>query len=356
MTKSIGLIPAFLVILCGSISIMAQPAATKTAEQQYKNIQVFKGLPAADLDPTMAFIAGSLGVKCSYCHANPFDKDDKPTKLAARKMIQMVFDINKGTFNGDTAVTCFTCHRGKPRPVSVPVVSENLWGPPPPKQVEPELPTSDAVFEKYVRALGGTAAWDKVTTRVTKASRIGADGVLVPEDVYEKSPNKIVTTTMYPDISFSNGFNGTSAWGYSNKGGQQQLPAELLKQLKDNADFRKEINLKTHFQSVKVVGEEKVRDRATWVVVATKQDGQREKLFFDAETGLLVRRYIEAKTILGMLPLQTDYEDYRDVDGIKLPFLIHWSFPGRSWGRKVTEIKHNVPIEDVKFELPQKTP
>src|SRR5262245_17344318 len=95
-------------------------SAEKTAEQVYKNIQVFKGVPASQLEGDMAFITGSLGVRCNYCHVNPFEKDDKPTKLTARKMIQMVFDLNKGSFNGAGAVSCYTCHRGKPLPVSVP--------------------------------------------------------------------------------------------------------------------------------------------------------------------------------------------------------------------------------------------
>src|SRR4029079_8614130 len=84
----------------------------------YKNIQVFKGVPASQLEGDMAFITGSPGVKCHYCHAGTFDKDDKPTKLTARKMIQMVFDLNKGSFNGTGAVSCYTCHRGKPLPIS----------------------------------------------------------------------------------------------------------------------------------------------------------------------------------------------------------------------------------------------
>src|SRR5688572_31968942 len=101
----------------------------KTAEQVYKNIQVLKGMPAAELEPTMAFISGSLGVKCNHCHVNPFEKDEKPTKSTARRMMRMVLDLNKGSFNGEKAVSCFTCHRGKPHPVSVPAVGQNLWQP-----------------------------------------------------------------------------------------------------------------------------------------------------------------------------------------------------------------------------------
>src|SRR5215213_3839867 len=61
-----------------SVGRQAPTQQTRTAEQVYKNIQVFKELPASELEPTMAFISGSLGVKCSHCHTNAFEKDDKP--------------------------------------------------------------------------------------------------------------------------------------------------------------------------------------------------------------------------------------------------------------------------------------
>src|ERR1041384_7312664 len=97
----------FILALCALIAVSTSRAQQQqTAEQRYKNIQIFKGLPATQLDPTMAFISGSLGVKCNYCHVNQFDKDDKPTKLAARRMIQMVLDINKGNFNEIGRASC----------------------------------------------------------------------------------------------------------------------------------------------------------------------------------------------------------------------------------------------------------
>src|SRR5215510_12758981 len=72
----------------------------QTAEQRFKNIQIFKGLPAAQLDPTMAFISGSLGVRCGYCHVqNRFDKDDKPTKLAALRIMQIAISIHFAYLN-----------------------------------------------------------------------------------------------------------------------------------------------------------------------------------------------------------------------------------------------------------------
>jgi len=326
----------------------------KTAAQVYKNIQVFKTLPASELDQTMAFISGTLGVKCNHCHTNPFEKDDKLTKQTARRMIQMVFDLNKGSFAGDKAVSCFTCHRGKPLPVSVPAVGQNLWAPKPAPPKDVPLPTVDEILDKYVQALGGAVALQKITSRVARGSRIGADGVLIPEDVYQKAPNKLLTVTSYPDIVFSNGFNGSEGWGRSSTGGVRELPGQMLTQLKRDSEFYKELRTKELYPKLTLIGKSPVADSEAYVIAATPVTGTPEKLYFDVRTGLLVRRYVESETVFGKFPLQTDYEDYREVDGIKLPFLITWSMPGRIWGRKVTEIKQNVAIDDQQFNLPRK--
>jgi len=91
----------------------------KPAEEVYKNIQVFKGMPAPDLLQTMQSFTRSLGVKCDFCHVqDAFDKDDKPEKPTAREMILMARGINKDNFGGHMRVTCWTCHRGSTEPES----------------------------------------------------------------------------------------------------------------------------------------------------------------------------------------------------------------------------------------------
>ena len=350
---------SLILILClaigAAIIVSTSRAQQQTAEQRFKNIQIFKGLPATQLDPTMAFISGSLGVRCNYCHVpGQFEKDDKPTKLAARRMIKMVFDINKGNFNGQGAVSCYTCHRGKPTPVSVPVVGQNLWAPSSPSPSPEPLPSAKQILDRYVQALGGAEALTKITTRTAKGSRIGADNVLVPEEVYQKAPDKMLTVTSYPQVVFSNGFNGTEAWGHSSREGATPLPDQLVAQIKRDAVFHKELKTEELYPKLTVTGKVPVRDADAYVIEAKPASGPVEKLFFDVKTGLLVRRYTESDTFLGKLPLQTDYEDYREVNGIKQPFLIHWSFPGRTWGRKIDEIKQNVPLDDTKFNPPPK--
>jgi hypothetical protein len=96
------------------------PAGSKEerAEQKYKNIQLLKGIPSERLMKVMFAFKSSLGVDCTYCHIkDQFEKDDKPTKQTARKMIQLVRDTN-AKLGTATRVTCFTCHRGSTRPAS----------------------------------------------------------------------------------------------------------------------------------------------------------------------------------------------------------------------------------------------
>src|SRR5579863_921140 len=96
-------------------------AAGKKAEEQFKNIQVLKGVPAEQIFPTMQFIAASLGVECDYCHVQgAFEKDDKKNKQTARRMMEMMFAINKDNFEGHREVTCYSCHRGSAKPAGTP--------------------------------------------------------------------------------------------------------------------------------------------------------------------------------------------------------------------------------------------
>ncbi len=96
------------------------PASSKEerTEQKYKNIQLLRGIPSERLEKIMFSFKASLGVECTYCHVKDhFEKDDKPAKQVARKMIQLVRDTN-AKLGSMTRVTCFTCHRGQTRPAS----------------------------------------------------------------------------------------------------------------------------------------------------------------------------------------------------------------------------------------------
>src|SRR5215469_7767442 len=143
--------------------------APKKAEEEFKNIQVLKGIPADQLFPTMQFITASLGVECEFCHVhNAFEKDDKKPKEIARKMMEMMFAINKDNFEGHREVTCYSCHRGNANPVAIPAVmteevTAGVGGPHQPggekaESKEADGPPPQQLIDKYVQASGGASA------------------------------------------------------------------------------------------------------------------------------------------------------------------------------------------------------
>ncbi len=171
----------------------------KTAEQVYKNIEILKGVPAGQLIPTMQFISASLGVECTFCHVEGrFEKDDKKPKEVAREMMQMMFALNKNNFAGHREVTCYSCHRGAPNPLTIPVVGGESQPDPvaansdanaaAPK-LPADLPTVSRLLDHYIRALGGSAAIERISTRVEKGSATFRGQSLTVE-IFTQAPDK----------------------------------------------------------------------------------------------------------------------------------------------------------------------
>jgi hypothetical protein len=89
----------------------------KPAEQVFKNIQTLKGVPASRFPFIMTFFSQSLGVRCGHCHVpNQWEKDDKPQKETARKMLAMVTATIHKYYGNTGPIGCFTCHHGSPQP------------------------------------------------------------------------------------------------------------------------------------------------------------------------------------------------------------------------------------------------
>ena len=333
----------------------------KPVEQVRKNIQVLKGLPDSQLFMVMNFMRASLGVNCAYCHVNSggdkweWEKDDKPTKRTARRMIQMVFDINRANFGGEKRVTCYTCHRGGTEPARLPplpqAAPEGGAGGSEVEKPSAPLPTVDQVLSKYVEALGGRAALEKLKTRMMKGSQIRFDGTAWPVEIYQAAPNKFVSIVTSPNGIVSFGFNGTAGWS-RNPRGQRDLSGEALAQMKRSAEFYVDLKLKELYPNMMLEGKEKVGDREAYVIRSQVGEKRTEKLYFDTQTGLLIRILGLNDTILGDIPDQEDLSDYREVDGVKLPFTIQMSYvdPWIGWTRKFTEIKHNAPVDEAKFK------
>jgi photosynthetic reaction center cytochrome c subunit len=347
-----------------------QPAAVaapteKTVEQTKKNIKVLNGLPDSQLIPVMNFMSASLGVRCNYCHLNTegkwdFVSDEKPEKNTAREMIKMVLAVNKDTFRGNTEVSCYTCHRGRTNPASVPGLPLPEAMPRPvttetkPGETKPATPTADQILAKYLDALGGSAAIDKLKTRTLKGEWLTSNGLTWGYELYQSGPDKIYAVISTPKQGvFERGFNGTVGWEKSSHGVRAIEGAELAN-LRRYPDWFKDIKLKEQFSRLMFGGTEKIDEREVYVLRGVATDNRRERLYFDVQTGLLVRRVTNNPTMIGLIPEQVDFEDYKSVDGLMMPFTIRISSvdPNITSTRKFTEVKLNVPVDETKFSRP----
>ncbi|HJQ37786.1 MAG TPA: c-type cytochrome [Thermoanaerobaculia bacterium] len=260
-------------------------AAAARADQ--KNVKLLTGLTDLELQRTMNMMRASMGTHCDYCHVLKdkwdFASDDNPHKRRARKMIEMVMELNKTNFNGLPVVSCYTCHRGSPKPVNLVELPQTappkpVPGPPPP---EPQLLAAKDIVARYAAALGDASKLK--LPRVMKGERTNYEGTK-PFELTDK-------TDLFP------------------------LPAPW------------EIG-----EEAKTIAKENDR----WVVSLPNQ-----RLYFDTNSGLLVRKVLFTPTSIGRIPEQFDYEDYRDAGGVEYPFRMRVSLvdPWRSATRVHTSVE-----------------
>jgi hypothetical protein len=363
------LLSAALIFLCaGGMNAgraqehAAMPAADqqKTAEQQFKNIQALKGIPAEQLIPTMQFIASALGVECSFCHVeHAMDKDDKKTKLTARKMIAMELALNQAHFNGEIEVTCYTCHRGTAHPVGIPILSAEPAAKP--EHIHEEegeahaaLATADQVLDKYLAAVGGADAVNKIKTRVQKG-KLDASGTQYPVEVYSEAPEKRVSIMHQAQGDSVTAFNGEAGWLAMPHGFHRMTSAEA-EAARIDAQLHFPLQLRELYKDFHVHPGEEIAGRPT-VLVSAKATGKLDlRLYFDQENGLLLRLVRYAETPLGRNPTQIDYADYRVADGVKIPYKWTLTRPNASFTILIDQVQQNVPVDEKLFVMPSEKP
>ncbi len=217
------------------------------------------------------------------------------------------------------------------------------------------LPTIDQILDKYVEALGGKAKLEKLTTRVTKGSADlpGAGGIGSVE-IYMKAPNKWLFVLNNPDLTVNaTGFNGTAGWSQDSDSGVQDLKGDDLSLARRGAEFYRDIKLKELYPKMTVKSKEKVDDHDAYVIEATSADGgPQETWYFDTRSGLLIRRTWEQHTPDGITLMEVSFDDYKEVDGVKVPFTLRQSFSDDFLTIRLGEVRHEFAIDDAKFNKP----
>jgi len=214
-------------------------------------------------------------------------------------------------------------------------------------------PTVGQVLDKYVAALGGTAALEKLNSRAAKgAIEFPDQGAVGTIEIHAKAPNLVFTLIEVEGFgSIRNAWDGTAGWTDNPQAGLNDYsPAETANAKLNN--FHLPLKFRELYAKLAVKGAEKVANRDVWVVEAVPTAGSPRLFSFDAESGLLVRTVVEIETPAGVAKIETYFSNYKNIDEIKLPFTSRRVSPQFTSVVTISEVKHNVPIDDAKFKKP----
>jgi photosynthetic reaction center cytochrome c subunit len=366
----------------------APSAKPQLAEDAFKNVQVLRGIPVDDFMGTMGIMSAALGFDCSECHTGAGTDRvdwaaDTQRKVVARRMVTMVTAINKDNFTGRQMVTCWSCHRGRDKPAVTPTM-DIVYGTPSLEaddvfQQSPGQPTAEQILDKYIQAVGGAQRLAGLTSYIAKGTSVGFGGFGGGGQVqiFAKAPDQRTTLIEFKDAPDRGDsirtFNGRAGWiktplavlkEYQISGGDLdgfRLDAQLafpgqIKQILRNWRVSLPTTIEdlpgpssqTSQQPELTLGSHEVQ-----VVQGDRPNGVVATLFFDNKTGLLLRELRYSRSPIGRIPTQIDYSDYRDLNGIKIPYRLTFAWLDGRDSIEIKDVQMNVPIPDAKFGTPE---
>ena len=225
-------------------------------------------------------------------------------------------------------------------------------------QAAAAMPSADQVLDHYVQAIGGRAAWQKLNSRVSKGSiEIPAmDNLTGTVEIHEKAPNSMLAVINLGGGVFRQGFDGSTAWSDNPRDGLRVLSGGELTDAGREADFYHPLDLRKNYSKLTVTGIARVNEHDTYVLEAAREKGAPDKMYFDVQSGLLVRSVNQRYTPDGLTEFQADVDDYTALDGVKLPFTVRQSGGGSAFVIHFTEVQHNVELLDGQFAKPAAEP
>jgi hypothetical protein len=261
--------------------------------------------------------------------------------------------INRANFDGKVEVTCHTCHRGSAHPVGTPIPSAEAAGPHSHNElseVHPNLPSPEQILDKYLAAVGGADALKKIKTRKEKGM-MEVSGQNFPIEVYCEAPDKRVSISQMQNARSVTAFNGEVGW-LTMANGVHRMSAPERESARIDAEMYFPVRVREMYKELQVLPGESLEGQATLVVAASGSGRPPLRLYFDQGNGLLLRLIRYTETPLGRLPTQIDYADYREADGVKIPYRWTLTRPSGSFTIRVEQVQQNVAIDGELFVAP----
>lgn len=220
---------------------------------------------------------------------------------------------------------------------------------PPPTQEQ----IVDKILDHYQEAIGGKAAIDAITsTRLKGTFEVG--GMTGTIEGWRKEPRRTLSVMQFPRVgTLKKGFDGESLWVQTPGGTVSDSSPQQIAELERDSEVYSAGRIRSLFVSMRLESRARLNSRDMYVVEGKPDKGPAEKLFFDVENGLLVRwDMARRQPKRGTVFVKVHLEDYRDVAGVKAPFLVRFSFESFTFTVKLDELEHNIPVEDAIFQKP----
>jgi zinc protease len=223
--------------------------------------------------------------------------------------------------------------------------------------------TPDEIIEKHLTAAGGRAALAKIRSRSmtgTITLTTPAGDVSGPIEVVNEAPNKTRTLIKLNLSAFGAGevtvdqrFNGASGYVIDTMQGNRDIIGSQLENMKNGSFPNGLMNYKQRGLTMELAGKEKVGDRDAFVLIVKPASGPVVRQFIDAESYLPVRVVVKLELAqVGEVEQTTDFSDFRDVDGVKVPFMIKASSAVQRSTIALTKVEHNTSIDEALFSKP----
>jgi hypothetical protein len=348
-----------------SVAGQGEPAAgVQMSESAFKNVQVLRGIPVDEFMDAMGMFAAALGYDCASCHAAgiSLNRDNyavaTPAIQRARQMVLMTNAINRANFAGAPRVTCFTCHRGNYSPEMVPELAlqySDLKEYPNAMTITPARQgTAGEVFTKYIRALGGAGPLAKITSFVATGTYAGFNtgGGAVPVDIFARAPDQRTQVVRMRDGEGVKAYDGRNAWVAE---GWRPLPlmpltGGNLAGVRLDALVSFPLGIQKAFSQWQLSST--TLDDTPVDILQGSNAGELPVNFYFDESGLLVRMVRWNRTVVGTVPTQVDYADYRDVAGVKMAFRVVVTWTDGQNTIELKDIRPNVAIDASRFARP----
>jgi len=219
--------------------------------------------------------------------------------------------------------------------------------------------TAEEIAEKYLTAIGGRVALGKIKSRhaIGRATFTTPDGEYSGTvEVFNQAPNKwrSLATVDLPGagmgpITIDQRFDGISGYGMDSRWGIYEMTGNVLNNRANSSFPTPFLTLEERGATLEFARKEKVDGRDAYVVLLKPRFGSMMQCFIDAESFLLVKTIVA----LNVNVQQTvEFRDYRDVDGVKVPFQLKSTTGDQSETVNVTKVEHNTAFDDDMFSKP----